>query len=257
MRSLRRFGPLVVVATLLVGVTTAHAQHPTARPTATPDLARTRHTADSLAAQAPKSLLQVGRADAPLVIEDFSDMQCPACAGHDAWNAKVLDEYVAQGLVRVIYYDLPLKELHMNAMDGAMLVHCANEQGKALATRHALFASQAQWGTEEAPRAAFGAILAPLGIDTAKVLACYDRGPYVDVIQWGLREATRRQVPATPSLYFGGHMLVGAYPPARFRLELDRALGRAPAAPVVKKPSWKDAETRHSGDGPTPTGTPE
>ena len=58
----------------------------------------------------------VGRPDAPVTLEIFSDFQCPHCAKlHFGALKQALGDCVASGKVRIIYRDFPLPYQHQYA----------------------------------------------------------------------------------------------------------------------------------------------
>ena len=98
----------------------------------------------------------VGRADAPVTIVEFSDLQCPHCA-RNALNTfpEIKRNYIDTGKVRYVARDFPL-DMHPFAMPAAVATRCAGEQGKFWEYRHALFERQNDLGTATVRRAGGG-----------------------------------------------------------------------------------------------------
>jgi protein-disulfide isomerase len=79
---------------------------------------------------APKDLVSAagrpargGPPDAPVLIVGFDDLECPVCAQMNAeMFPAVLDRY--KNLVRVVYRDVPLEEIHPWAMRAAVDANC-------------------------------------------------------------------------------------------------------------------------------------
>ena len=69
----------------------------------------------------------LGNPNAHVLIEEFSDFECPACARISA----ELEELVLRNLniVRLEFYHFPLS-YHENAFRAAEAAECANDQGK-------------------------------------------------------------------------------------------------------------------------------
>ncbi|MFZ9087151.1 MAG: DsbA family protein, partial [Steroidobacteraceae bacterium] len=85
---------------------------------------------------------------APLVVIEFSDFQCPACAKHHAEVQPGLDaEFVDSGKVRWIYRSLPLRS-HPQALLAAVAAECAAEQDQFWPMQDKLFATVERWGNE-------------------------------------------------------------------------------------------------------------
>ena len=74
--------------------------------------------------------LVIGKADAPIVIEEYASLTCSHCA---AFHTTVLPElkkaYIDPGKVKLIYRDFPLDEL---AVAAAMTGRCAGDKREAL-----------------------------------------------------------------------------------------------------------------------------
>lgn len=71
----------------------------------------------------------IGALDAPVVISEFADMECPFCATfHNETRNKIVQNYVDKGLVRLEWNDLPING--KNAVEGAKAGRAAAKQGK-------------------------------------------------------------------------------------------------------------------------------
>lgn len=82
----------------------------------------------------------VGALDAPVVISEFSDFECPFCSRFaNTTEQLILDEYVATGLVRLEWNDLPVNG--PMAEDAAKAGRAAAAQGKFREYKHALYSA--------------------------------------------------------------------------------------------------------------------
>jgi protein-disulfide isomerase len=87
----------------------------------------------------------VGRPDAPVTLEIFSDFQCPHCAKlHFGALKQALGDCVASGKVRIIYRDFPLPQ-HQYARKAAQFADAANRLGWYERVCDALFRTQEEW----------------------------------------------------------------------------------------------------------------
>lgn len=83
---------------------------------------------------------EIGRADAELVIVEFSDFQCPHCRRHLTQTMpRVVSELVDTGKVRYVFFDYPIEAAHPFARNAAQAARCADEQGQYWAMRQQLF----------------------------------------------------------------------------------------------------------------------
>jgi len=86
-----------------------------------------------------------GSKSAPVVMEIFSDYQCPACRTlFLTTNRLLMDNYVTTGKVYVVHRDFPLP-MHAYSRVAARYARAAAELGKVEAVEKALFESQDKW----------------------------------------------------------------------------------------------------------------
>ena len=92
----------------------------------------------------------IGNPDAEITIIEFSDFQCPFCARfHTQTLPYILEEYIEQGKVKLVFRDFPIESIHPNALPASVAAECANEQGKFREMHDKLFENQNQWNRIE------------------------------------------------------------------------------------------------------------
>ena len=69
-----------------------------------------------------------GPADAVVTVVEYSDFQCPYCRQAQATLAQLREEY--KDRVRWVFKDLPLPDIHPEAVRAAMAARCADAQKK-------------------------------------------------------------------------------------------------------------------------------
>lgn len=68
-------------------------------------------------------------AHAVVIVEEFSDLQCPACrAAHEHVTKPLVAQYGAR--MRFEFLHFPLRSIHRYALDAAEAAECAADQGK-------------------------------------------------------------------------------------------------------------------------------
>lgn len=92
----------------------------------------------------------IGPANAPVLIEYFSDMQCPQCARNEPIVRSLKTEFGDK--VRLVLRHFPLEQTHQNAMLAACATEAAANQGKFWQMVEALYKTQWMWGRAPAPR---------------------------------------------------------------------------------------------------------
>ena len=86
-----------------------------------------------------------GSKNAPVVMEEFSDYQCPACKKlYTDTNRLLMDNYVTTGKVYLIHRDFPLT-MHAYSRIAARYARAAAELGKIEPVEQALFQNQEEW----------------------------------------------------------------------------------------------------------------
>lgn len=164
-------------------------------------------TAAPLAAQKTDSMTalpaqQIGGKRAGVVIEEYSDFQCPYCAAHEMKFAAAVEQWVLaqKGNVRFDFYDVALPQ-HANAGTAARAARCAGEQGHYGEARHALFADQAQWASAPDGAARATALARAVVRDSARFATCMEQNLVRTSrrLEANLQRARDLGVPGTPT----------------------------------------------------------
>ncbi len=155
-----------------------------------------------------------GNPNAPVVIEEFSDYQCPFCGRFAAETLpSLINNQIASGQAVLVYYDFPLTGLHPWATAAANAARCAGEQG-ALAywgMHDQLFANIDQWATDQSA-AFFLQYAEALQLDTTTFTSCLESNKYVAEIDADVALAESRGLSSTPSFFLNSQPLIGAQP---------------------------------------------
>lgn len=187
-----------------------------------------------------------GDPNAPVTLNTYSDYQCPFCARFFVnTEPGIIDNYVRPGAVRIVFQDLPLKDLHPNAVAAHELARCLADQGAPLywAMYDALFQSQTEWAEQVDPMPTFERLTSEVGADVDALKACVAGGTKLAGISQSVDEAGKLGLDGTPSFRITNETsgetftLVGAQPYARFAEALDAVLaGKAPPAAAAAEP---------------------
>src|SRR5438093_2798190 len=171
----------------------------------------------------PLATRSKGRADAPVTVYEMADFQCPACRMFAVTVLPALDsEFVKTGKVRWVFINLPLTNIHPNAVAAAEVAMCAARQGRFWRLHDALYLQQDKWAPLAQPRDTLLAIAVRAGVNRAKLLACLQAGEARKEVELDAQRAARTGARATPSFYIEGGLLEGApYTPDPMRRLLD------------------------------------
>ena len=159
-----------------------------------------------------------GPADAPIVIVEFSDFQCPFCKRfQDETASQLLAAYPDR--ILFVYRHLPLTSIHSEAFPSAEASMCANEQGAFWDYHDRIFENQDQLGRE-----LYMQIATDLDLDTANFEECLNSGKYKNAIQQDMDFAFNLGVQSTPTFFINGLAIIGAQPLEAFRQVIDLEL---------------------------------
>jgi protein-disulfide isomerase len=177
----------------------------------------------------------VGSSNAPLTLVEISDYQCPFCGQYRQQTQPLIEtEFVRRGVLRRVFFDLPLENMHALAFKAALATRCAGEQDQYLAMQERLFLRQQAlepW-TDHA---------AALGLDTKRFSECMDSARYAGDVRRDMTEVQAAGIRSTPSFLLarsdpsnpakvvGVSLITGAQPYDVFRKEIEQALAGAPA----------------------------
>jgi len=143
-----------------------------------------------------------GPKNAPLVIVEFADFQCPSCAVAERTGETVRAQYAGQ--VRFIFRQFPLEKVHQSAMRAAIVSECAAEQGRFWPVMESLYAHQSELG--KAVQKKYGP---EDGLDEAKFSACVQDPHIVQRIRRDQADGRALGIDATPTFFLNGKKIVG------------------------------------------------
>jgi protein-disulfide isomerase len=194
----------------------------------------------------------------------WNDYQCPACGKFAAETLpKLIDNYVRQGKVKVVYHDFVVIDAttggHESA-DAANAARCAADQGKFWSYQDWLWANQGIEGSGAFSIARLEELGRAAGLEPTTFQACVDKGTHQAEVAAETAEASSPQavtfVFGTPTVFVNGVQSSGTdY--ASVSAAIDEAL-RAPSSLPVGAPTPSPVSAAGS-TGPTdsvaPTGS--
>ena len=164
---------------------------------------------------AADSYRSIGDADAPVVITEFSDYQCPACAGvEELMVRELIERYVDTGKARLVYREFPLDGLHPFARKASEAAVCAGEQDAYWEMHDKLFGSQEEWAGQGVsdPTTHFKDYAEELGLDTDDFNQCLDSGEAASVVESDFLAGKMAGVSATPTFFINDLLIRGGLP---------------------------------------------
>ncbi|HSR68930.1 MAG TPA: thioredoxin domain-containing protein [Acidobacteriota bacterium] len=144
-----------------------------------------------------------GPEDAPVVLVEFSDFECPYCTRmNDTLN--VITEKYGDKVMRV-FRQFPLNSIHPNAQRAAEASLCAFEQGKFWEMHGRLFERPAALSVDAISEKAVD-----IGLDQTEFQACLTSGRHADVVEADMQDGRIAGVSGTPALFINGRPVRGA-----------------------------------------------
>lgn len=150
----------------------------------------------------------LGPLDAPVVIIEFSDFQCPFCARAVPILKALHDRHPDD--VRIVFRHMPLS-FHGNARIAAIGAVCAEAQGRFWDYHDALFANQKALGRDDLIAQATA-----LGLDSGAFATCLDDPASAAVVDSDNATAVALGLTGTPTFFVNGLKLTGARPLEQF-----------------------------------------
>lgn len=165
----------------------------------------------------------IGDPNAPVVIVEYTDYQCPFCSRHHAQTfGPLVENYVDQGVVYYVFKDFPLN-FHPQAETASHAARCAGDQDAFLEMHNMLFERQDQWNGHTEAADIFSGYAQEIGLDITSFDQCLDSGDYYDEIQADFQEGSAFGVRGTPAFFINGQLVSGAQPLQVFEQAIDAA----------------------------------
>ena len=167
----------------------------------------------------------IGDADAPVVIVEFTDFQCPFCSRHFLQTfPQIKAEYVDTGKVRYVFMDFPLSSIHPQAQLAAEAARCAGDQAFHAEMHDLLFSRQDAWNGRDDVATIFSGFAAELGLDTVAFDACLKAGTHREAVLANLDYGISLGIDGTPAFFVNGNFISGAQPFEVFQQAIESLL---------------------------------
>lgn len=155
---------------------------------------------DTFPAELDRHGVQRGDPDAPVVVREFADYQCPACASFARQShERLINEYIEAGKVRLVFFEMPLRQ-HSNAVPAAMAARCAGDQGAYWEMQQTLFERQSRWSNSSSPVSVFTGYAEDLGLNAGRLERCLRNERRLEEVEASRDVAQQLRVSATPTV---------------------------------------------------------
>lgn len=181
----------------------------------------------------PADPFAIGPVDAPVVISEFSDFECPFCSRFaNTTEHEIVTEYVEKGLVRMEWNDLPVNG--PNAISAAQAGRAAAAQGKFREFKKALYtASKDTPGHPHFEIDDFIKFAEEAGVqDLQKFRQQATDSTFTEVIENARSYASGIGVNGTPGFVIGTQFVSGAQPAEVFHKVIAEELDKVATGKV-------------------------
>lgn len=140
-----------------------------------------------------------GKADAPVVLVEYSDFECTFCGRFYRDTLPGIDrDLIQSGQLRHVFKAFPLESIHPHAFKAHEAAYCAGEQGKYWELHAVLFANQRALSVADLSGHAV-----TVGLDKGRFEACLASGKMAVRVKAEMDEAMRMGVTGTPMFLLG------------------------------------------------------
>lgn len=167
-----------------------------------------------------------GPADAKVVIQEFSDFQCPHCKTFaESTAGRIREDYVVPGLARFEFKYYPLPSFEPGATWAANAAACAGDQGKFWEMHDFLFQEQGTQGPNTFTQNRLRSMAEQLGLDTSQFDTCLSREEHRQEILDSSTLGRQLGVTGTPTVFVNGQRVNSDY--ASIKAAIDAELQKA------------------------------
>jgi protein-disulfide isomerase len=198
-----------------------------------------------------------GNPDAKVTIINFDDLECGYCARMHQTFFPSTDEHY-KGMIKFVYKDFPLEEIHPWAVHAAVDANClASQNGQIYWTYVDYLHAHGDEvnGADRDLKKSFEALdriarqEGTLGkLDEPVLNACLAKQDETQV-RVSSREAESLGLEGTPAMFINGERIPGALPEDKLWLVIDRALRAAGVQPPPAPPATPAAAQKPAGAG--------
>lgn len=144
----------------------------------------------------------LGPEDAPIVLVEFSDYQCPYCARfHEQTLSPLLEHY--DGLIKFVYREYPIIGGQVSA-DMSTAAQCANLQGQYWEYTDLIWANQLSNERRQVDSDLLGEFAETAELDLDVFNTCLDEGTGFDLVVTDFEAGRDWNVSATPGFFING-----------------------------------------------------
>lgn len=145
-----------------------------------------------------------GAEDASLVLVEYGDFECPACAFYSPMVRNLSETYSED--LRIVFRHFPLPS-HKNAYQAALAAESAGKQGKFWEMHDMLYEKQAEWSKESDPQDKFEEYASQLELDLEQFKKDMSSNDLKEKVDNDVLSGNALNVSFTPSFFLDGNLI--------------------------------------------------
>ena len=146
-----------------------------------------------------------GNKNAKVVLVEYSDFQCPACAYYSGMVKNLERDFLND--LAVVYRHFPLEQIHKYAKLSAQAAEAAGKQGKFWEMHDVLFEKQSEWSVSDDALQNFISYAQTLGLDINRFQTDLNSRDVEDRIQKNIISAYDQKLAGTPTFFLNGKQI--------------------------------------------------
>ncbi len=166
----------------------------------------------------------IGDPNAPILVEEYSDFQCPWCARFALDSEPALiEKYVGSGKVKFTF--IPFSFLGPESIQAAKAAYCAADQNKFWEFKEKLYLNQGAENSGALSDANLERYASQVKLNMTTFRECFSSDKYAQQVQDDLATGKERGVNGTPYFLVNGE---GPYAAAEVEIRIQAALVKIP-----------------------------
>jgi len=156
----------------------------------------------SLASAVIESDWVKGNKESKIIITEYSDFQCPACASYYEVVKQIHKDFGDN--LAIVYRHFPLRQIHANAQIAALSAEAAGRQGKFWEMHDMIFENQKNWKDEKNAKEIFIGYAEELELNSEQFKKDLDSKEVKEKVEADYQSGVKAGVNHTPTFFVNG-----------------------------------------------------
>jgi len=144
----------------------------------------------------------IGENKKNVVLVEYGDYQCPACAAYYPIIKQLVEEYKSD--IQFQFRNFPLQQIHQNARAASRAAEAAGKQNKFWEMHDLLYEQQSAWEQSTSANVIFEQYAKQLGLNVETYKTDFASNEINEIINADFNEGTRLGVESTPTFFLQG-----------------------------------------------------